>query len=666
MREEFLRLIKEDRYIEAAELFYFLVKNKTSEKFDEHLELIDIFLRKALPFLVNHEPVWLIKNPEFTLKFLNLTADAFERDYYPSDMIYHAMHLRCFLAIADALRKDVQGVHREVLYAADSEIGEPKEIDNWPLSHLEEFLKKNGITAAILNAFFRAYFDYLKEIGRGDIVERIGWIIEKGIFELQNEETRPGVVRGLFIKEKEKTGVIKNILVRIEEGEETIEYSHLEREELGESIRDAADVARKVAHNFLVQRGYPEGLSNRKVIWQIVRTNGKAEDMSIFYDGASICLPLATAILSYYLSQPVASDIAITGAFNIHSIEEGRILGVAGIQAKVEVALESGIKKIFVPMVNKRDLDLAAEKRAEELGAEIVPVQKLYDIYTNLFYKPKPETLGSIIRDVFKGISTFLHIRKLKAEIKPDYMEQEKHIWLVSGIYALLYVLDGLGIYFTYHKTSFLSSAIMILAGAVIIIFGLIICFILPQVILEREKRSSWHISIGITFFSMAIVYSIYLPMIPFTTIDLSKIFDWPPILGVLKDFIILWMFAALFVTNIYNYTVALNFLIKRRQFVTVRNILKGQEESEAMLPTAVIRLGWKEGVLAAAIAAVFLLIFEMIYYTALYEGVKQNAFIVIFGITRDAVFIIAAAEVLIWYKGVLSTIRKKAGKQIY
>lgn len=663
MREEFLRLIKEDRYIEAAELFYFLVKNKTSEKFDEHLELIDIFLRKALPFLVNHEPVWLIKNPEFTLKFLNLTADAFERDYYPSDMIYHAMHLRCFLAIADALRKDVQGVHREVLYAADNEIGEPKEIDNWPLSHLEEFLKKNGITAAILSAFFRAYFDYLKEIGRGDIVERIGWIIEKGIFELQNEETRPGVVRGLFIKEKEKTGVIKNILVRIEEGEETIEYSHLEREELGESIRDAADVARKVAHNFLVQRGYPEGLSNRKVIWQIVRTNGKAEDMSIFYDGASICLPLATAILSYYLSQPVASDIAITGAFNIHSVEEGRILGVAGIQAKVEISLESGIRKIFIPLINKRDLDLAAEKRAEELGAEIVPVQKLYDIYTNLFYKPKPETLGSIIRDVFKGISTFLHIRKLKAEIKPEYMEQENHIWLASGLYALLYILEGLGIFFIYRKTTFLSSLIMILTGGAIIIFSQIVCFVLPQVVLEREKRNGWHISIGITFFSMAIVYFIYLPMIPFGSIDLSKIYEWPPVLNVLKDFIIFWMFAALYVTNFYNYSAALNFLIGRRQFVTVRNNLRGQEESEATLPTSVLRIGWKEGVYAAAIAAVFLLIFEMLDYTNLYENVKQNAFIVMFGITRDAVFIIAAAEVLIWYRNALSGIRKKASQ---
>jgi len=661
MIEEFKKLAGVKRYKEAAELFLQIIKNRNFDELSEELESVNIFLRQVLPYLINHESVWLIKNPKYAKRFLELSASAFERDYYPSDMIYHAMHLRCFLAISEALEKNVRGVHKEVLYAADSEIEEPERINEKPLSHLERFLEKNGITAAILAAFFTAYFNYLRQIGRGDIVERVAWIIEKGIFELEKEEIRSGVVRGLFVKEQDRSGVIKNILVRIEEGEESIEYSHLEREELGESIRDAAEVARKVAHNFLVQRGYPEGLSNRKVIWQIIRTNGKAEDMSIFYDGASICLPLAAAILSFYLSQPVASDIAITGAFNIHSVEEGRILGVAGIQAKVEVALESGIKKIFVPLVNKRDLDLAAEKRAEELGAEIVSVQKLYDIYASLFYKPKPETLGSIIRDVFKGMSAFLHIRKLKAEIKPDYMEQEKHIWLVSGIYALLYVLDGLGIYFTYHKTSFLSSLMMILAGVVIIIFGLIICFILPQVILEREKRNSWFISIGISFLSMAIVYLAYLPMIPFATMDLSKTFDWPPMLGILKDFIIFWMFAALYVTNFYNYTVSLNFLMKRRQFITVRNSLRGQEESEAMLPTAVIRIGWKEGVFAATIVAVFLLIFEMLYYTSLYETVKQTAFIVIFGITRDAVFIIAAAEVLIWYKNALSQIRKKA-----
>jgi hypothetical protein len=580
-------------------------------------------------------------------------------------MIYHAMHLRCFLAIADALKKDVQGVHKEVLYAADSEVEEKKADEKLP-SHLEGFLKKNGINAALLGTFFSAYFNYLRQIGRGDIVERVAWIIEKGIFELEKEETRSGVVRGLFVKEQDRSGIIKNILVRIEEGEETIGYSHLEREELGESIRDASEVARKVAHNFLVQRGYPEGLSNRKVIWQIVRTNGKAEDMRIFYDGASICLPLTTAILSYYLSQPVASDIALTGTFNIHSIEEGRILGVAGIKAKVEVAVESGIRKIFVPLVNKRDLDLAMEKRAEELGAEIVSVQRLYEIYTSLFYKPKPETLASIIGDIFKGISAFLHIRKLKAEITPDYVEQGKHIWLASGLYALLYILDGFGIFFIYHKKALIPSMMTILTGVLVILVGLIICFILPQAILEREKRNSWYISIGITFISTAIAYFIYLRMIPFTAVDLSKSFDWPPVLGVLKDFIIFWMFAALYMTNFYNYAYALDLLIKRRQFITVRNSLKGQEESEAMLPTAVIRIGWKEAVFAAAIVAVFLLIFEMLYYMNLYENVKQTAFIVLFGITRDAVFIIAASEVLIWYKNALSGIRKKAEKHIY
>lgn len=662
MIEDLLRLYKKNMLIEASEFFLSIIGGKKFDEFSEELELVDFFLRKILPALIDKEPSWLIKNPEHTSKFLDLALNAQKRAYLPSEMSYHATQLRCYLAIADALKKDVLGVHKEVLYAADTEL-EEKKIDEKPPSHLEEFLKKNGINAALLGMFFTAYFNYLRQIGRGDIVERVAWIIEKGIFELEKEETRSGVVRGLFVKEQDRSGVIKNILVRIEEGEETIEYSHLEREELGETLKDAADVARKVAHNFLVQRGYPEGLSNKKVIWQIVRTNGKAEDMSIFYDGASICLPLATAILSYYLSQPVASDIAITGTFNIHSIEEGRILGVAGIQAKVEIALESGIKKVFVPLINKRDFDLAIEKRVEEFGAEIVSVQKLYDIYANLFYKPKPKTISSIIREIFKGILAFLHIKKLKTEIKPDYLEHEKHIWLASGFYALLYILDGFGIYFTHHKASFISSLIMIFVGTVIIVFGLVICFIIPQALLEREKRASWFIGIGITFFSTVIIYFIYLPMIPFATIDLSNVFDWPPVLGILKDFIIFWMFAVLYLTGLYNYVVSLNFLLKRRQFVTVRNSLKGQEESEAMLPTAVLRLGRREVVSAAAIVAVFLLIFEMLYYINLKENITQTSFIVIFGITRDAVFIIAAAELLIWYKNVLSEIRKKAGK---
>ena len=179
MKEDFEKLVKENRLIEAAELFYLIVGNRTFEQLDEELEIVDIFLRKVLPSLINHEPTWLIRNPDYTATFLDLSVNAFERDYFPSEMVDHAMHIRCFLAIAEALERDVLGVHKEVLYAADSEIKEHKTIAEKPLAHLEEFLKKNGITAALLGNFFVAYFNYLREIGREDIVERIGWIIEK-------------------------------------------------------------------------------------------------------------------------------------------------------------------------------------------------------------------------------------------------------------------------------------------------------------------------------------------------------------------------------------------------------------------------------------------------------------------------------------------------------
>lgn len=663
MRDDFKKLVKEKRLIEAAELFSLIIGTKTFDQLDEELELVDIFLQKLLPSLISNNSTWLIKNPSYTTKFLALTINAFERDYLPSEMIYLAMHLRCFLAIADALKRNVQGVHKEVLYAADSKIAEQKIIDEKPPSHLDEFLKKNGITPSLLEIFFAAYFDYLKEIGRENIVERVGWIIKKCILELEKEETRPGVVRGLFIKEERRAGVLKNILVRIEEGAETIEYSHLEREKLGETLKDAADVARKVAHNFLVEKGYSEGLSNRKVIWQIVRTNGKVEDVSVFYDGASICLPLSTAIISYYLNQPVASDIAFTGTFNIHSIEEGRVLGVAGIQAKTEIALESGIKKIFIPRINRKELDLSTEKKAEDLKVEIISVNKLHDIYTDLFYKPKPIKFKSIVQEIWDGISLFLHVKKSKIEIRPDYLKYENHIWLSSGLYTLLYILDGFANHFTYQKSTFLSATLIIAGGAAIIFLGLIICFILPPLILEREKRNSWFIGLGITFVSTIVVYLLYLPIVPFYAVDLSKAYDWPPILGMLKNFIIFWIFAAIFLTNIYNYVVSLNLLIKRHQFITVRNCLEGKEESEAMLPTAVLRFGWKDGVLAIALAGVFLIVFEMYYYTNLYEHVKQTNIIIMFGIIRNIVFIVLAAEVLIWYKNVLSSIRKKAGR---
>jgi hypothetical protein len=661
MNPEYKKYIDEKRYVEAAEVLYIIIKNKKIDDLDEEIESIDLFFKILLPYLINNEVVWLIKNPKYAKRYLVLCANAFEKEYFPSDMVFFAMHLRCYLAISDAVDKDVQGVHREVLYAADQDSIE-KDIDpKSPVPDLERLLKDNVVNTATLTTFFAAYFEFLRQIGKEDIVEKIGWIIEKGIRELEKDETRAGIVKGLFIKEKEGTGVIRQLLVRVEEGEETVEYSHLSREKLGESLRDASDVTRKVVHECLIKNGYPEGLSGKKIIWQIVRSDAKAEEPNTLYDGSSICLPLAICIISFYLGQPVASDIAVTGAFNIHSVDEGRVLGVAGILAKIESALRSGVKKVFIPTINIKNVDLASMKKAEELNAEVIGINSLSEIYEKLFVKRKNRSFKSINSDAIKGILRIIGIKKSEAQSPFDYVRYRAHILVSSSLLCVLFVLDGFGLHFIFNRKSLSSALIMIAAGTFIVFLSLLYCYSLATHLIEREIRSAWKIGMAISFFGMSSCFFIFLPMIPLNAGQISKIYDWPPFLGTIKDFIIFWMFASLYLSNLYVYVSSLNHLIKRRQFRAVIDNLDGQDEAEAILPSRVLRLKWKDALLAATIVGFILLMFEMYYYVNLRPDLTISSYVAVFGVPRDIIFIILAAEVLIWYKSVLAEIKKKA-----
>ena len=152
------------------------------------------------------------------------------------------------------------------------------------------------------------------------------------------------------------------------------------RDTVQELLQTTARTAVDVAHGYLVGQGYHEGLSGRIVEWQIVLPTGKVEEQSVHYDGESLALPLAIAIVSAYIGEPIPADTALTGAFDLLSGQKGLLFGVGGIPQKVNAALDAGIKRIYIPEINRNDLDLATEKEAERVYAEIVPVQTVAQV----------------------------------------------------------------------------------------------------------------------------------------------------------------------------------------------------------------------------------------------------------------------------------------------
>ncbi len=71
-------------------------------------------------------------------------------------------------------------------------------------------------------------------------------------------------------------------------------------------------------------------------------------------EGDSASVSVATAIISALSKIPVRQDVAMTGSLSIR----GEVLPIGGVTAKIEAAINSGIKEVIIPEANAEDIVL--------------------------------------------------------------------------------------------------------------------------------------------------------------------------------------------------------------------------------------------------------------------------------------------------------------------
>ena len=102
-------------------------------------------------------------------------------------------------------------------------------------------------------------------------------------------------------------------------------------------------------------------------------------------DGPSAGLAMVTSIVSVLTQIPVRKDIAMTGEVTLR----GNALAIGGLKEKLLAALRAGIKTVFIPEENAKDLVEIPDNVKE--GLEIIPVSHVSEVLKHALVRaPEP------------------------------------------------------------------------------------------------------------------------------------------------------------------------------------------------------------------------------------------------------------------------------------
>ena len=142
---------------------------------------------------------------------------------------------------------------------------------------------------------------------------------------------------------------------------------------LGEVMKESCKIAISYVKTILKEIGVEENQLEENDI------HIHAPEGAVPKDGPSAGIALTSAIISMLKKQAVSNTISMTGEITL----TGRVLPIGGLKEKSIGAHRAGIKKVFIPKENEKDLTEVPEEIKNNL--EYILVENYKEVYEKLF-----------------------------------------------------------------------------------------------------------------------------------------------------------------------------------------------------------------------------------------------------------------------------------------
>ena len=193
------------------------------------------------------------------------------------------------------------------------------------------------------------------------------WIdMKKEYKTFLNEGYAVGMVNGLAVYSAgsgmaEYSGIVLPIMAEVTPAQSKDQGRMIATGKLGEIAKEAVENV-----SAIIKKYFGKHITNYDVHIQFIGTYEGVE-------GDSASISVATAVVSALEGIPVDQSIAMTGSLSIR----GHVLPVGGVTAKVEAAIEAGLKKVLIPRANLQDVILDEEHEGK---IEVIPVSTVYEV----------------------------------------------------------------------------------------------------------------------------------------------------------------------------------------------------------------------------------------------------------------------------------------------